>query len=198
MKWVDLDLRGFVALPEQLRVSLPFAAGVCGGSGFGDEAGFDDAVGRSGGTGCGDGAGLGVGSDGGGADCAGDAELSLGIAFAFSPFALAVQLFGSQGALAVDAAFDPASAAVIVRANRTAEDAAGLLRGSFCDAGELPELFPPLFERGFRRGSAAVGITGAEPSRVLHSWEIAEADGPRAAADAIDAAIADAYEWVQP
>ena len=214
MTWLDLDPRAFAYLPPDLVALLP-----CGvvpalmEPDLGDPADEVPVPGEGSGTSgaggeCADGGGSRKGSPGEPVD---GAELAFAVAFASSPFVFTAYACGPPGILVIHAVFDPATAAVIVRrdssdlgvdgvpADRGAALRGRLLRGTFCDLGDLPQIFGEVLAAGYCEGAFAVGTLTAdgEPGHVFEHVEFTAADRPAATVASIDAALAAAYEWVE-
>ncbi|KXZ57471.1 hypothetical protein Bravens_01993 [Brevibacterium ravenspurgense] len=214
MTWLDLDPRAFADLPPDLVALLP--AGVVPTLKEPDLGEPTDEVpvpGEGSGTSC-------VGgecADGGGSregsprEPVDSAELAFAVAFASSPFVFSAYACGPPGMLVINAVFDPATAAVIVRQDSGELGADGvpadlgeavrgrLLRGTFCDLGDLPQIFGDILAAGYSDGRFAVGALTPEgqPGHVFEHVEFTAADRPAATVAVLDAALAAAYEWVE-
>lgn len=219
MTWLDLDPRAFAELPPDLVVLVPYGiVPALMEPDLGEPADEVPVPGEGSGT---SGAG-GVGAGGECADGGGSregsprepvdgAELAFAVAFASSPFVFTGYAHGAPGWVVIHAVFDPATAAVIVRrdssdlgvdgvpADRGAALRGRLLRGTFCDLGDLPQIFGDILAAGYREGAFAVGALTAEgePGHVFEHVEFTATDRPAATVASIDAALAAAYEWVE-
>lgn len=214
MTWLDLDPRAFAALAPDLVALLPL--GVVPAlmePDLGDPADEVPVPGEGSGTSC---AG-GECADGGGSregsprEPVDGAELAFAVAFASSPFVFSACAWGPPGTLVIHAVFDPATAAVIVRRDRGDVGTDGapadlgaavrgrLLRGTFCDLGDLPQIFGDILAAGYREGVVAVGALTPEgqPGHVFDYVEFTAADRPAVTVATIDAALAAVYEWVE-
>ena len=214
MTWLDLDPRAFAYLPPDLVALLPL--GVVPAlldPDLGDPADEAPVPGEGSGTSgaggeCADGGGSRKGSPGEPVD---GAELAFAVAFASSPFVFSAYACGPPGMLVIHAVFDPATAAVIVRQDSGELGADGvpadlgeavrgrLLRGTFCDLGDLPQIFGDILAAGYSDGVFAVGALTPEgqPGHVFEHVEFTAADRPAATVAVLDAALAAAYEWVE-
>lgn len=210
MTWLDLDPRAFADLPPDLVALLP--TGVVPTlmePDLGEPADEVPVPGEGSGTsGAG---GVGAGGEGSPGEPVDSAELAFAVAFASSPFVFSAYACGPPGTLVIHAVFDPATAAVIVRRDSGDLGADGvpadlgeavrgrLLRGTFCDLGDLPQIFGDILAAGYSDGVFAVGALTAEgePGHVFEYVEFTAADRPAATVAVLDAALAAAYEWVE-
>lgn len=205
MTWLDLDPRAFASLPPDLVALLPTAVVPTLKEPMIAESADEAPVpGEGSGT-------SGIGGEGSRGEPVDGAELAFAVAFASTPFVFTAYACGPPGMLVIHAVFDPATAAVIVRRDsgdlradgNTADLSAAvrgrLLRGTFCDLGDLPQIFGEILAAGYREGAFAVGALTAEdePGHVFEHVEFTAADRPAATVASIDAALAAAYEWVE-
>lgn len=210
MTWLDLDPCAFAELPPDLVALMPYGVvPALLGPDLGEPADEVPIPGEGSGT-------SGAGGEGaGGSGCPGEpvdgAELAFALAFASTPFIFTAYACGPPGTLVIHAVFDPATAAVIVRRDRGDAGADGvpaglgaavrgrLLRGTFCDLGDLPQIFGDILAAGYREGVFAVGALTAEgePGDVFEHGEFTPTDPSTATVATIDAALAAAYEWVE-
>lgn len=205
MTWLDLDPRAFAELPPDLVALVPYGVvPALMDPDLGDPAGEVPVPGEGSGT-------SGAGEDGSPGEPVDGAELAFAVAFASTPFVFTAYACGPPGILVIHAVFDPATAAVIVRrdssdlgvdgvpADRGAALRGRLLRGTFCDLGDLPQIFSDILAAGYREGAFTVGALTAdgEPGHVFEHVEFTATDRPAATVASIDAALAAAYEWVE-
>ena len=210
MPWLALDPRAFSYLPPDLVALLP--AGVVPTLKEPDLGEPADEVPVPGeGSGTSGAGGVGAGGEGSPGEPVDGAELAFAVAFASSPFVFSAYACGPPGTLVIHAVFDPATAAVIVRRDSGDIGADGvpadlgeavrgrLLRGTFCDLGDLPQIFGDILAAGYSAGVFAVGALTPEgqPEHVFEHVEFAAADRPAATVAVLDAALAAAYEWVE-
>lgn len=210
MTWLDLDPRAFGDLPPDLVALVPY--GVVPAlmePDLGDPADEVPVSGEGSGT---SGVGKeGAGGDGSPGESVDGAELAFAVAFASTPFVFTAYACGPPGILVIHAVFDPATAAVIVRRDSSDLGVDGvpadlgeavrgrLLRGTFCDLGDLPQIFGDILAAGYSDGVFAVGALTPEgqPGHVFEHVEFTAADRPAATVAVLDAALAAAYEWVE-
>lgn len=205
MTWLDLDPRAFAALPPDLVALLPLGiVPTLTEPAVGEPAHEVPVPGEGSGT-------SGSGGEGSPGKPVNGAELALAVAFASNPFVFSAYAYGPPGILVIHAVFDPATAAVIVRRDRGDVEADGgaadrgaalhgrLLRGTFCDLGDLPQIVGDILAAGFSDGAFAVGALTPDgaPGQVFEHIEFTAADRPSAIVAALDAALAAAYEWVE-
>lgn len=210
MTWLDLDPRAFAQLPPDLVALLPL--GVVPALMEPDLGEPTDEVPVPGeGSGTSGAGGAGAGGEGSPREPVDGAELAFAVAFASSPFVFSACAWGPPGTLVIHAVFDPATAAVIVRrdssdlvvdgvpADRGAALHGRLLRGTFCDLGDLPQIFGDILAAGYSDGRFAVGALTPEgqPGHVFEHVEFTAADRPAATVAVLDAALAAVYEWVE-
>ncbi len=205
MTWLDLDPRAFASLPPDLVALMPY--GVVPAlldPDLGEPTDEAPVPGEGSGTSC-------VGGEGSPREPVDGAELAFAVAFASSPFVFSACACGPPGTLVIHAVFDPATAAVIVRRDRGDVGTDGvpadrgeavrgrLLRGTFCDLGDLPQIFGDILAAGYSDGLFAVGALTPEgqPGHVFEHVEFTAADRPAATVAVLDAALAAAYEWVE-
>lgn len=210
MTWLDLDPRAFADWSPDLVALLP--AGVVPTlkePDLGDPA--DEVPVPVEGSGTSGAGGVGAGGEGSPGEPVDGAELAFAVAFASSPFVFSAYACGPPGMLVINAVFDPATAAVIVRRDSgdlgadavpadLGEAVRGrLLRGTFCDLGDLPQIFGDILAAGYSDGRFAVGVLTPEgqPGHVFEHVEFTAADRPAATVAVLDAALAAAYEWVE-
>lgn len=210
MTWLDLDPRAFASLPPDLVALMPYGAvPALLDPDLGEPTDEVPVPGEGSGTSCV--GGVGAGGEGSPREPVDGAELAFAVAFASSPFIFTAYACGPPGTLVINAVFDPATAAVIVRRDRGDVGTDGapadlgaavrgrLLRGTFCDLGDLPQIFGDILAAGYREGVFAVGALTPEgqPGHVFEYVEFTAADRPAATVATVDAALSSAYEWVE-